>query len=119
MMLGRIIFVVLLCLPWGFFVTAADFLWGNAFGYLVIPAVMWWSVWRFGRRGWLRWIICGLIISHLISIAMIGSIDGAWDYFFKPFGQSIVMNIWTVVYASGVVLAYVYRRALQKARESA
>ncbi len=92
---------------------------GNALGYLVIPAVMWWSVWQFGRRGWLRWIIFTLIISHLISMTMIGYIDGAWDYFFKPFGQSIVMNIWTVVFASGVVVVCVNRWAFEKARESA
>ncbi|UTT43150.1 hypothetical protein [Exiguobacterium aurantiacum] len=118
-MRGRIILVGLLCLPWGFFVTAADFLWGNALGYLVVPAVMWWNVWRFSRRGWLRWIALGLIISYFISTAMVGYIDGAWDYFFKPFNQSIVMNIWTVVFASGVGVGYVYRWAFEKARESA
>lgn len=118
-MLGRIIFVALLCLPWGFFVTAADFLWGNALGYLMIPAIVWSGVWQFGRRGWFRWTALGLLVSYLLSTVMIGYIDGAWDYFFKPIGQSILVNVWTIVYASGVVWAYVYRRALQKARESA
>lgn len=119
MMLGRIIFVAILCLPWGFFVTAADFLWGNALGYLLIPAIVWSSVWWFGRREMFPWLACGLIVSYVISTAMVWHVDGAWDYFFKPIGQSILVNVWTIVYASGVVLAYMYRRTLQKARESA
>lgn len=118
-MLGRIILVALLCLPWGFFVTAADFLWGNALGYLVMPAIMWSGVWWFGRRGMFPWLVCGLIVSYFISTALVWYVDGAWDYFFKPIGQSTLMNVWTVVFASGVVLAYVYRHVFQKARESA
>lgn len=115
-MIKRIIFVVLLCLPWGFFVTAADFLWGNALGYLLIPAITWWSVWRLGRHARLRWLVFGLIVSYMLSMTMTGYIDGAWDYFFKPFNQSIVMNIWTIVFASGVGVAYVYRWAFEKTR---
>lgn len=65
------------------------------------------------------WLVGGLIVSYVISTAMVWYVDGAWDYFFKPIGQSILVNVWTIVYASGVVLAYMYRRALQKARESA
>lgn len=118
-MLGRIIFVVLLCLPWGFFVTASDFLFGNAFGYVVIPAVIWWGAWRFGPRDWFGWIALGLLVSYLLSTAIIGHIDGAWDYFFKPLNQSIVMNIWMVLFASGVVVAFLYRWAFEKTRESA
>lgn len=118
-MLGQILFVVLLCLPWGFFVTAADFLLGNALGYLMIPAILWSGVWWLGRRGMFLWLVGGLIVSHVISTAMVWYVDGAWDYFFKPIGQSILVNVWTIVYASGVVLAYMYCRALQKARESA
>lgn len=118
-MLGRIIFVILLCLPWGFFVTAADFLWGNALGYVVIPVVMWSGVWRFGRRGVFLWLAFGLVVSYFISTAMVWRVDGAWDYFFKPFNQFIVMNIWTMVFAIGVGLASFYRWVFRKTRESA
>jgi len=118
-MLGRIIFVVLLCLPWGFFVTASDFLLGNAFGYVVIPAVMWWGAWRFARRGMFPWLAFGLIVSYFISTAMVWRVDGAWDYFFKPFNQFIVMNIWTMVFAIGVGLTSFYCWAFRKTHDSA
>ncbi|EPE62164.1 putative membrane protein [Exiguobacterium sp. S17] len=45
------VFAGLLGIPWAFLVAAADFWWGMAFGYIIVPAVVSSVVWRFSRQG--------------------------------------------------------------------
>lgn len=109
----------LLVIPWAFLVAAADFWWGMALGYLIVPAIAWWLIWRFSQRGAWPWLIGGLVVSYVLSTFIAQRIDGQWDYFFKPLTLNLIVNVWTVLFAIGAILACFYSLAFRKAQESA
>lgn len=118
-MLARFLLFLFLSLPWGYLVGAADYRWGHAFGYVIIPPLIWWLVRRFGQRVGARWVVFGLILSYVASRLLARSSGGEWDYFFKPLTLTGIVNVWTAVVVIGVWVAVISRKSFGKTCTSA